>query len=275
LKPKAVLLFLILSITWLVSACAMPTVLPAETLDLSTRTPSASPSPTETIQWFPPTNTPVPLVTRTVAPTANLRPGVNTAILQEDFSSQETGSSGQSESGNIAFGKQQLSLAVSLPKGYLSSFRSEPVLSDFYLEIAAAPNLCRASDSYGLILRAVDAYSFYRFVLNCNGMTRFEQVKNGRLSVLQDWTLSGQVPVGAPARVKLGVWAYGDEMRLFVGDVYQFSVLKLTVLEGRLGVFARSEGANALTVSYSDLTVYSLLAVPPTVAPTTALSATP
>ena len=261
-------------LTWLLSACSMPTAQPAEAPEQFTQPPSSTPTPTETIQWFPPSATPTPRPTRTAIPTTDWRPGVGAAILIDDFSSQESWQSGQRESGNIAFGSQQLNLAVSAARGYLYSLRSEPSLGDFYLEITASPNLCRGEDTYGLILRASDAFSYYRYAVNCSGMVRLEQVRAGSASVLYDWVLSGQVPIGAPARVRLGVWAYGDELRLFVGDVYQLSATRLGMLEGNIGVFARSEGSSALSVSFSDLVVYTLAAAPPTATPTTATSPT-
>ncbi len=252
----------------------MPTE-PVETLDFSTKTSSVTPEPTETIQWFPPTKTPQPLVTRTIKPTADLRPGIGSILLEDDFSNADDWQTFQSETGSAAVGNQQLSLVVSTPKGALSSLRSMPVPDDFYLEITASANLCRETDAYGLILRAADQQTYYRFVISCNGMTRFEQVRNGSLSLLTDWTPSGQIPIGVPARLRLGVWAYGDEVRLFIGDVHQFSMPNLLFSGGQIGVFARSDGNNAVSISFSNLVVSSLGEVPPTQTPTPSNTATP
>jgi hypothetical protein len=53
----------------------------------------------------------------------------------------------------------------------------------------------------------------------------------------------------------LAVWAVGKEMRFFVNDYYIFSVSDPAQAKGNLGVFARSAGEMAVTVSFSDLEV--------------------
>ena len=107
-------------------------------------------------------------------------------------------------------------------------------------------------------------------------MIRLEWVRNERANLSHDWQASGQVPIGAPAVLRLGVWAYGDEMRFFIGDHLQFTARELTLHGGQFGVFARSEGVTALTVSFSELTVYGLGVVDPTITPTALpVSATP
>jgi hypothetical protein len=47
-------------------------------------------------------------------------------------------------------------------------------------------------------------------------------------------------------------------MHFFVNDEFQFSVSDRIHPSGFLGVFARSTGENAVTVSFSDLVVHQL-----------------
>ena len=75
---------------------------------------------------------------------------------------------------------------------------------------------------------------------------------------LQDWTPSGQVPIGAPFELRLGVWANDKEIRLFVNDVYQFTITDPALKVGSVGVFVRATGSNAVTVNFRDLVIYSL-----------------
>ena len=74
----------------------------------------------------------------------------------------------------------------------------------------------------------------------------------------QPWLASASVPQGAPSTSKLGVWAVGREMRFFINDEFQFAVSDPYHPSGLIGVFARSAGENAVTVSFSDLKVYAV-----------------
>lgn len=246
----------------LMGGCAVSPA-PAEALDLSTRTQTPTVTATMTVQWFPASSTPTLRATPTTAPTIDYRPGVVDVLLEDDFSDAAGWSTLQGTDGNIAIANGQISLAVSRPGGSLSSLQSLPLPGDFYLEISAAPSLCKSGDSYGLLLRSGEEGVYYRYAVTCSGLLQVEEVRANRSTVLREWTPSGQVPSGAPARVRLGVWAYGEEMRFFAGDVYQFSLDNLAPQAGRLGVFARSAGTTALTVGFSDLVVYSLGRVPP------------
>jgi hypothetical protein len=47
-------------------------------------------------------------------------------------------------------------------------------------------------------------------------------------------------------------------MRFFINDQYQFSVSDPLFPSGAIGVFVRSAGETAVTVSFSDLDVYRI-----------------
>jgi hypothetical protein len=126
--------------------------------------------------------------------------------------------------------------------------RRELPLSDFYAEITARPSLCRGEDNYGLVVRGVGS-SFYRFVLACNGQIRAERISGGTRQPLQEPVPSGDAP-GAPGEVRIGIWAVGSEMRLFLNGRYQFSVTEGTFPSGALGVFVRSTGETPVTVTF-------------------------
>jgi hypothetical protein len=249
-------LFLLFLASFL-SSCVALTPTQAVT-PFSSPTASITPSPTETIIWFPATPTPTPLATIPVEPTPDMHPGVGALLLEDTFSDKVSWNTDRNSNGSVAYGIDELTLAVSMKEGQLMSLRNEPVLDDFYLEITASPSLCRSQDVYGLVLRATGEQVYYRFALTCGGLVRLERVSGGRYTILQDWLSSGQIPLGSPVRIRLGVWAKGDELRFFVNDVYQFGYANLPELSGQIGVFARSGGDNALTVNFSDLQVFAL-----------------
>lgn len=232
---------------------------------------------TSAIIWFPATQTPLPIVTPTSLPARNLRPGVGEEIFSDQFTTESDWQLARDDNGSIAYGNNELTLAIRKPKILLASLNRALLLSDFYLEVTANPSLCRAMDSYGLLLRASSNNDAYRLLFSCSGQIRLERLMGGRVTVLQDWTYSGQVPPGSPAVLRIGVWALRSELRFFVNDFYQFSVLDTVFRTGGLGFFARSAGENALTVSFSNLAVYELNPdeIPPTETPTPTASHTP
>ncbi len=160
-------------------------------------------------------------------------------------------------------GVNELALAVSLPRGRLVSFRQEPTLTNFFYEVTARPNLCAGVDAYGLVIRAQNNTDFYAFLLSCSGQVRLERDKISESIALKDWTyVEGPVTPDIGGTTRLGVWAYGREMRLFINDVYQFSVSDPAFPKGLIGLYARSAGSTALTVNFSNLTVREISGIP-------------
>ena len=56
----------------------------------------------------------------------------------------------------------------------------------------------------------------------------------------------------------LGVYAVGDEIRLFANNAFVFSVSDPLFNEGTIGVYARADGDNPVTVSFSEMKIYSV-----------------
>jgi hypothetical protein len=157
----------------------------------------------------------------------------------------------------------------------IASLRSQPTLGDFYAEATVKLSLCGDKDQFGMIFRAAPGDNYYRFTVSCDGQTRLERGLSGSNSPLLDWLSSGDAPISAPADVKLGVWAVGSEMRFFLNDHYQFSARDPVLHTGTLGFFAYASGATPITVSFSDLSVYSVTYKSPTPSLTPSQTPTP
>lgn len=245
----------------LLAACQPGAVTPTDT---PTPIPPTLP-PTATINWFPITATATMLPTSTplTTPTPVLLPEPGALILSDDFSPSTAWSTTRNEIGSIAFGNNELTLAVTQRRSRLYTLRTAPRLDDFYLEITSTASLCRAGDTYGLLLRAAGAQDFYRLLIGCDGRVRFERVIRGTASPLQDWQFSGQVPPGAPLSLRLGVWAEGSILRVFINNEMQFEVSDSIWTSGQLGLFAASAGNVPLSVSFSDLKIYHAAGLTP------------
>jgi len=239
-------------------------------LPLDTTPPTATPLPTDsatqtpTIVWFPASATPTLLAVPTYTGTPEMSPGIGELTLRDDFSDDSVWDTAASDNGSASIGRNRLTLAVQ-PDYYLSSMRREMPLSDFYAEITARPSLCRGEDNYGLIVRGLGSY-FYRFILTCDRQIRAERVNGGTKLLLQEPVPSGDAP-GAPGEVRIGVWAVGSEMRLFLNGRYQFSVIDPSFPNGAIGVYVRSMGDTPVTVTFSDLEVREVDYIPPTPTP--------
>ncbi|MHC1782044.1 MAG: hypothetical protein AB9891_04640 [Anaerolineaceae bacterium] len=253
LKKKARKILPVLIFLSILSGCAG---LPEE--PLHTATPSPTLPATATIDWFPATSTPTRAPTHTVQPTPDQRPARGEVVLTDDFTHEDTWQTIQNNQGGAAFGKGDLTIAISTPGGTIASLNKEAMLTDFYLEITMSPSLCRGDDAYGLLFRAANSLDNYRLLINCSGMVRLERMIAGKPVPLRDWEPSGQVPPGSPLEIRVGVWVVRNELRFFINDFYQFNARDPVHKMGGIGVFARSGGKNALTVSFSDLVVWDI-----------------
>ena len=236
-----------------------------EAVTATPRPPTATPLQTPTTVWFPPTATPTPQPFHTQVPTQEMLIGLGDLIAIDDFTDPEEWDTAVSDQGSASVSRERLTLAVQ-PGVYMISLQRQMVLGNFYAEITARPSLCRGADEYGFLVRA-NAVSYYRFSLTCNGQTHAERISQKERHDLQESVLSGDVPPGAPGEVRIGVWAAGPEMRLFLNGRFQFSISDLNLSSGTVGVFARSTGETPVTVTFSDLRVRAVEYFPPTRTP--------
>jgi hypothetical protein len=254
-------LFLVLpALALLANAC-----LPMGPLELTaTPLPTGTATPTATIVWFPPSATATQLLVPTYTGTPEMSPGIGARIVSDNFTANSPWDTARSDNASAAISMNLLSLAVQ-PGYYLSSMRRELPLTDFYAEITARPSLCRGDDNYGIIVRGVGS-SFYRFVLSCDGQVRAERISGGTRLPIYDSVPSGDV-ARPPGEVRIGIWAVGEEMRLFLNDRYQFSVRDPKFPIGAFGVFVRSNGEEPVSVTFSDFEAYDVNYILPTKTP--------
>jgi hypothetical protein len=254
------------------SACSglVPLPTPTPTLVPETKTPSP------TIVWFPPTDTPTIFPTQIILATPEQRPGLGELLFTDTFDQPDLWSTSASSQASAAVSRNRLILSIS-GQGPLNiaSLRNQPVLGDFYAEASVKLSLCGDKDQFGMLFRVAPGENYYRFVISCDGQTRFERRLSGSTQPLVNWQPSGDAPVAAPAEVTIGVWAVVGEMRLFLNDHYQFSVRDPMFRSGTLGFFVYASGVDPITASFSNLTVYSVAYLSPTPSLTPSRTPTP
>ena len=227
--------------------------------------PTDTPLPTSTIIWFPASATPILEVLPTTTATPEMNPGIGQPIFSDDFSDKTLWDTVNSDQASADIKNHHLTLALE-PGVSIASLRRDVTLGNFYAEITARIGLCRAGDNYGIIIRSTGD-SFYRFIFSCNGLIQVERIKSSVRLILSEPVPSADVPMGAPGEVRIGMWAVGAEMRLFLNGRYQFSITEKTFPSGVFGVFAQSKGDTPVTVTFSDLKVYDVNYIAPTRTP--------
>lgn len=267
IRPWTLILFAaLLSI----SSCSGGIIVPATDTLVPTNTPTA------TIVWFPATETSTSLPSSTPFPTPAGAPGLGDLLFADAFDAPEMWNTATSTWASATVTNNRLSLSINGhgPQSILS-LRSEPSLGDFYAEATASVSLCRADDRYGMVFRTQPGENYYRLTLNCNGQLRIERGRGGSITPLTEWFPSGDVSFGAPASVRLGVWMVGSEMRIYLNDHFQFSLRDPILHTGTLGFFAYASGSTPVTVTFSDLQVFSVFYISPTPSRTPTRTPTP
>jgi hypothetical protein len=269
-RPHRIPLFagmiVVLMISIFFSACV-----PTEPVaDIPTDTPTLQPATaTATVIWFPATATGTALPTIESTPTPDISLSYGDLVLEDTFGIDSPWVIGSYASGNVAFGTDSLTLAVASPTGVLSSFRKETYFTDFFLQINVQASLCSAKDSFGVGFWSANDRNYYRLALTCEGTYRLERVREGKVTGLTDWLPSAQAPRGPQTSAKIGLWAGGGLIRIYLDDEFQ-SQLYVNRATGGLGVFASSNGNSATTATFTDLQVYDVQPgdYPPTPTPT-------
>ena len=249
----------ILLLTFLLTACS---ALGGGTLGTATpRPPTPTPLLSPTTVWFPASETPTPRPLTTITATLEMRAGVGEVFAADMFRDNTDWDLFESDDGNAALFDQSLTLSAA-PGVYLVSLNKSLVLADFYAEVTAHLNLCVGADEYGILIRAIPV-TYYRFSLTCDGKMRLDRISGGERNPLQESGLTADAPRGAPGGVVIGVWAAGDEIRIFLNGHFQFSVHDPNLQSGTLGFFVHATAKTPMTISFSDLLVYRLRVVQP------------
>lgn len=246
-------------------------LVPPPTSTVEPAPPTETPTSTPVIHWFPPTKTPRQLPSQVLVATPEYHPGIGSLIFSDSFDKPSLWNTSTSDQANALVTRNRLLLSFDGQGPFsVMSLRSQPMLEDFYAEATADVSLCSSKDEYGMVFRAQPGQNFYRFVVNCNGEVRLERSHNGQIYPIQDWAMSGDATSGAPARLTLGMWVVGNEMRAFLNDSFQFSVRDPLFRSGQIGFFVFASGNTSVTASFSDLLVYSVAytAPLPTASPT-------
>lgn len=246
----------LIGIVWLVIAgCALQDERISPEL-LFTATPSNI--STSTVVWFPATATPTPHPNPTVTPNLAATPSFGKLIFNDSFAGDGVWQNSQQSNGLIIVKGGTLTLAVKSARESLSTFRSDTTLTSYYLETTVNVGLCKQDDQIGVLFRVSGSQSYYRLLLNCQGMVALQEVIGGAPFVLSDWTPSN-VQAGLYRVIKIGIWQSGSSIRIYLDDQLQLEATSDRFKSGGIGFYARATGDTPLTVSFTSLNVFQIV----------------
>lgn len=248
------ILLIIGGIAWNVAGCAPQE--PTTTMELFSATPDLTATPT--IDWFPATATPLVVRQPTLTPNAASNPVYGPSLFADTFAAPESWQNSQDAGGSIIVKDNVLTLAVKATRGSLLTLRKNTELSDFYLETTLKRVLCKDDDLVGVVFRTQGAGSFYRLVLNCQGLYALQQVSGGSTVMLVNWSPSAEITTGLWKAVTIGISANGKTIRIYMNNKLQAEATRTTFARGGIGYYAHAAGDTPLTVSFSDLNVYQV-----------------
>jgi hypothetical protein len=247
-------LAIILILGMMLSACT-----PGDDSLAETATVSALPTSTftATVDWFPATATTTPAPADTPTPNPAATPVYGSLIFSDPFSGSSPWKNEQNANGYIIVKQGSLSLAIKAAKGSLFTFRDNTDLTNYYLETTVNVGLCKGDDQLGVLFRVNGSQSFYRFLVNCQGMVSLQQVAGGTPVVLVDWA-PGSVSAGLYQPMTIGVWQNGSKIRIYLNGVLQFEATSDYFSSGGIGFYAHAGSDTPLTVNFTSLNVFDI-----------------
>lgn len=260
-KPQLVKVFagfLLLLVFALSSGCD---ILPAEPTLTPTTTPTQTGTPTPTIDWFPSTPTPTLQVESSPTPQptqTGQRQGVSELLVEDNFTDQSLWETYQSSSGNVAFGVQNLSIAVAQRGASLDSVSQHTLPANFYLEVTIQIALSQPSDQIGVIFWRQSSGDYYRLLLDSAGEYRLDVAQGGQNIVVHNWETASQMALGTQAENRLGLYVKEGQFQFYINDVFQFTEQIARDRNGGLAFLARTINGSAMTIRFSDLQIFQV-----------------
>lgn len=235
-----------------------PTAAPAASF---TPAASATPAPQAT-ETATPTVTPTPTQTATATPPAgDPRASLGAPTWQEDFADANDWALYEDDLVRFELGEGELLMTAfnaNFYTGWMLSWRS---IDDFYIEMSAQPETCSGRDAFGLMFRAEsgdNGYEGYLYGADCDGNVSLRTWDGEAFDTVRPWTPApGLAPV-AGALHRLGVWAEGSTIKLYVDGAQVAELGDTTYDEGIFGVFVSAAKTENFTVRVPEMAYWDL-----------------
>jgi hypothetical protein len=218
-------------------------------------TPEVSETPTPTTEM---THTPTPVGT-SVGQDPNLPAGNPT--WKDPFDSGGNWPLYEDDHVRFEVKEGEAVLTAFNPDFYEGWMLSWPGLSDFYLEGTFDSGNCSGRDRYGLVARSsapADAYVGYLFGVTCNGRYSLRTWDGEEFDDVIPWTSSGLLQSGSGKTQRLGLWAKGTRLILYVDGKKLAEIQDSTYSSGKFGLFVGSVETDDLQIKVDEIAYWSL-----------------
>jgi len=136
---------------------------------------------------------------------------------------------------------------------------SYPEMSDFYLEVLfTIGDSCEGKDRYGIFFRAPDNTQGYLYNVACDGSYQLRLWDGEQFTDLINWTVDPHIAKGTDVSQRLGVWAEGDQMVLYVNGFQVGEVRDSTYSQGTFGVNIAGAQTAGFTVDVVEAKIWDL-----------------
>jgi hypothetical protein len=137
---------------------------------------------------------------------------------------------------------------------------SYPPMTDFYLELSftTGPE-CEGKDRYGILFRAPDSTQGYLYNVSCDGSYQLRAWEGEVFTQLIKWTFDDRIIPGPEIEHRLGVWAEGDQYKLYINgfQIGEFTDDTYTD-EGTFGAAHGATDTVGFTVDVTEAKVWEL-----------------
>ncbi|UCD98130.1 MAG: DUF1080 domain-containing protein [Chloroflexota bacterium] len=244
-------LFILLLIAVMVAACSeapvtSPPVLETQSIQPATIATEASSSEPE--------------ITPTATPEADPRNQLGSSVWGAVFEDNtETWYQFDNDMAKSEVREGKLVLTAKKANSFDSWTMSYPPMSDFYLEVVFSPGEpCQGKDRYGILFRAPDNTQGYLFNVACDGSYQLRIWDGEGFTDLANWTVDPKIAAGAVETQRLGVWAEGDRLQLYVNGFQVGEVSDSTYSEGTFGVNIAGAETEGFTVDVVEAKAWEL-----------------
>lgn len=256
---KLFIIGIILVIALLSAACqSVPATEPASEVsqpDATTETTSGA-----TTEPLPPAAEITPTATPEADPRSELGSSAWGAVFDDGTETWYQFDNDQSKS-ELQGGK--LVLTAKKANSFDAWTMSYPQFDDFYLEVVfTTGEQCAGKDRYGIFFRAPDNTQGYLYNVACDGSYQLRIWDGEQFTDLINWTVDGHIAKGPDVTQRLGVWAEGDHLVLYVNGFQVGEARDATFLDGTFGVNIAAVENAGFTVEVTEAKAWDIPATP-------------
>jgi hypothetical protein len=187
-------------------------------------------------------------------------PGVAKPLFRDEFVLGQTGAWDleSDDAGSTTIVPEQLLIEIKEPQLVQYATLTEPVLSDFSLEVDGRILSGSPQSSYGILFRMQSPEQFYRFEVTGDGTYILERHEDGgnRAIFMGDWLDSAFINQGINAVNRLGIEAQGPSISLFVNGELIEQVTDNAYPSGQIALDAGTFDMAPLQVAFDNLVIF-------------------